>query len=57
MRKSFKKFIATILTATMAMSVCSPAFANTTAEEEAMAFIKAELNDTTLSAEAEQFLL
>ena len=56
MRKSFKKFIATILTATMAMSVCSPAFANTTAEEEAMAFIKAELNDTTLSAEAEQFL-
>lgn len=56
MKKKFQKIMATVLTAAMAMSVCSPAFANTTAEEEAMAFIKSELNDTTLSAEAEQFL-
>lgn len=47
MKKKFQKIMATVLTAAMAMSVCSPVFANTTAEEEAMAFIKAELNNTT----------
>ena len=58
MKKGLKKIVATILTAAMAMSITVPAFAEKSLNEESQkqAFIREELNDTTLSKESIDFL-
>lgn len=58
MNKKFEKIIATVLTAAMAMSITVPAFAEKSLNEESQkqAFIREELNDTTLSKESIDFL-
>ena len=58
MKKGLKKIVATVLTAAMAMSITVPAFAEKSLNEESQkqAFIREELNDTTLSKESIDFL-